>query len=165
MLKSKVTKTFYAITRKKNCKLKPFLNHVFNMLENTKIFCERDIFQLFIFIHISSTGTSSLGKFLAQNDSKYNSLFNDQQWRDTFDTSTKSDSSTLPTNSSHLQSNMDDLATRVGHYVAFADSLMQIPIAEAMLTYHKEHRVGVEEESSQVFVPFLNVSSVVGGIS
>ena len=52
---------------------------------------------------------------------------------------------------------MCELVKRVSEYILNASHLVQLPVAEAMLTCKDK---STEEESSQVFVPFINEAHV-----
>ena len=93
-------------------------------------------------------GASAIGQHLSQSDSKFNSLFNDAIWRDVFEKSENAHA--------HRMENQE-ISTRVHEYLHYADTVVHMPVSEIMLIYHKEHR-SQEEESSQVFIPFINVS-------
>ncbi|XP_052272960.1 phosphofurin acidic cluster sorting protein 1-like isoform X2 [Dreissena polymorpha] len=85
-------------------------------------------------------GSSMLGKYLAHIDSTYGNLFMDYAWKETFD----------KTEVSKLES--QEVYNRVSKYLSTAGGVTQIPIAEAMVMCKGK---GSDEESNQVFVPFL----------
>jgi len=47
---------------------------------------------------------------------------------------------------------MSEIANRITHYITGANSVVQLPVAEAMVTYKEK---STDEESSQIFVPFI----------
>ena len=49
-----------------------------------------------------------------------------------------------------------EVCNRISCYISGACHVVQLPIGEAMITYKEKLS---EEESSQIFVPFINVSS------
>ncbi|XP_052766076.1 phosphofurin acidic cluster sorting protein 2-like isoform X2 [Mya arenaria] len=85
-------------------------------------------------------GSSAVGKYIAHIDNTYGSLFMDHAWRDCFE---KIDTVKLES---------QDVYSRVSKYLGSAGGVVQIPIAEAMVMCKGK---GSDEESSQVFVPFL----------
>ncbi|ELU12912.1 hypothetical protein CAPTEDRAFT_112775 [Capitella teleta] len=87
-------------------------------------------------------GSNLLGRYLSKVDSTYNSLFNDSIWRDAFE---KTENSCRP--------DAGKIVERINTYVSEASCSIQLPIAEAMLTYKEKSN---HEESSQVFVPYIN---------
>jgi len=94
------------------------------------------------FVH--SYSSSLLHKYLASIDSAYsNHFFLNNQLKDA-DSSrdTSSDNATYA----------HDLYTKVVNYLKSAQAVLQIPIAEAMVTYKDKT---VDDESSQVFIPFI----------
>ncbi|XP_053407928.1 phosphofurin acidic cluster sorting protein 2-like isoform X2 [Mercenaria mercenaria] len=87
-------------------------------------------------------GSSAVGKYLAHIDSTYNSLFGDWMWKDTFER----------TDSSSNKLEQEQVYARISKYLSSAGGIVQIPIAEAMVMCKVK---GSDEESCQVFVPFL----------
>uniref|UniRef100_A0ABD2VZS2 Phosphofurin acidic cluster sorting protein 2 n=1 Tax=Trichogramma kaykai TaxID=54128 RepID=A0ABD2VZS2_9HYME len=87
-------------------------------------------------------GSNSLSKYLASVDGQYAKLFGDE-WREFAERDSNS-SSLL------MQATTNDVANRVVEYLAQADSTLMLPIAEAMVTYRET------DDSSQIFVPFIN---------
>ena len=96
-------------------------------------------------------GASALCKQLSQCDAKYASLFNDVSWRDAFERS--ADQCGVPTSSLEPF----EINARLQCYLNESESLLQIPISEAILTAHKVRRTQ-DEDTSQIFVPFLGVT-------
>ncbi|KAK2170730.1 hypothetical protein LSH36_1g24001 [Paralvinella palmiformis] len=86
--------------------------------------------QNYIRFLIIPLGGSVIGKYLAFLDGKYSSFFNDTVWREAFE---KSDNSSRP-------ADMGEVVKRIHHYMSTAGSVVQLPIAEAMLTF-KEKRI------------------------
>ncbi|XP_062373052.1 phosphofurin acidic cluster sorting protein 1-like isoform X1 [Sardina pilchardus] len=90
-------------------------------------------------------GSHPVAKHLGALDNRYSSCFLDGAWRDLF-------SRTEPP-----QTDVVDVASRIGQYVSGASLTHQLPIAEAMLTC--KHRMR-EEDSYQKFIPFIGVVKV-----
>ncbi|XP_052105972.1 phosphofurin acidic cluster sorting protein 1-like isoform X6 [Mytilus californianus] len=86
-------------------------------------------------------GNSCIGKNLGTLDATYSSLFLDQSWKDTFD----------KTESIKLDS--QEIINRVSKYLSSASTLLQIPIAEAMVMCKGKSG---EDESCQNFIPFFS---------
>ncbi|BFZ12018.1 hypothetical protein BsWGS_15057 [Bradybaena similaris] len=86
-------------------------------------------------------GHSSIGKYIASVDSTYGSLFLDQQWKDTFE---KPESPKLDS---------QDIVNRISKYMNGANSVHQMPIAEALIMCKGRSS---DEGSSQIFIPFLS---------
>lgn len=87
-------------------------------------------------------GVSAIGKYLAHVDATYNSLYADWLWKDTFER----------TDSTSNKLDSEQLYSRINKYLSSAGGTAQIPIAEAMVMCKGK---GTEEESCQVFIPFL----------
>ncbi|XP_014662896.1 PREDICTED: phosphofurin acidic cluster sorting protein 2-like [Priapulus caudatus] len=83
-----------------------------------------------------------LAKYLGSIDSTYHSLFLDGLWRDAFEKSENHKPDSL----------YQELANRVSRYLTGASAVLQLPIAEAMVTCKEK---GSEEDSSQSFTPFI----------
>ncbi|CAE1271385.1 PACS2 [Acanthosepion pharaonis] len=86
-------------------------------------------------------GASSIGKYLANIDSVYCSLFMDNSWRETFE---KSENQKLDS---------QEIFNRISKYLSSANYLLPIPIGEAMVTYKGRN---TDEESTQIFIPFIS---------
>ncbi|KAK7463324.1 hypothetical protein BaRGS_00038125, partial [Batillaria attramentaria] len=97
--------------------------------------------QSFIKFLIIPFGTSAIGKYLGSMDTTYSSLFMDTQWREMFD---KQDSQKLDS---------AEIANRVSLYLSGANSVQQIPVAEALIMCKTK---GSDESSSQIFIPFIS---------
>ncbi|XP_064621588.1 phosphofurin acidic cluster sorting protein 2-like isoform X2 [Lineus longissimus] len=97
--------------------------------------------QSYIKFYLIPLGASLIGKYIASIDCSYCSIFGDTWWRDTFD---KID---------NQKSDMFEVVNRIKRYLSSANNLLQLPIAEAMVTYKEK---STDEESSQIFIPFLN---------
>ncbi|CAH1792896.1 unnamed protein product [Owenia fusiformis] len=97
--------------------------------------------QSYIRFLVIPLGNSSIGKYLGGVDSAYQSMFLDPFWRDIFE------------NQESQKPDMTDIVNRVTRYVNGASNLVQLPLAEAMITYKNK---STDEESSQVFLPFIN---------
>ncbi|KAL4237224.1 Phosphofurin acidic cluster sorting protein 1 [Mactra antiquata] len=98
--------------------------------------------QTYVKFLIIPFGNCALGKYLAHIDNTYSSLFNDWLWKDTFERT--------DTSSNKLDS--DQVYGRINKYLSSAGGTAQIPIAEAMVMCKGK---GSDDESCQVFVPFL----------
>ncbi|KAJ8285016.1 hypothetical protein COCON_G00038660 [Conger conger] len=90
-------------------------------------------------------GSHPLAKYMASFDSKFNNLFMDTAWRETFSRADPPSSDTM------------DVVGRVTQYLAGAAVSHQFPISEAMLTYKQK---SPDEDSCQKFVPFIGVVKV-----
>ncbi|KAK2189011.1 hypothetical protein NP493_110g01034 [Ridgeia piscesae] len=99
--------------------------------------------QNYIKFLIIPLGGSTLGKYLSQVDLRYSAHFNDQLWKDTFE----------KVDSGSGRPDMSEVVVRIGRFISGASFLLQLPVAEAMLTYKEK---STNEESSQIFVPFIN---------
>ncbi|KAM7249474.1 hypothetical protein ACFE04_000067 [Oxalis oulophora] len=80
-------------------------------------------------------GSGYLGKYLGSVDNVYNSLFITESWRERLE------------NVDH-----SEIGIRIQRYLQQANSCVQLPIAEAMLTCKEKSST---EESSQIFIPFI----------
>nr|XP_006814754.1 PREDICTED: phosphofurin acidic cluster sorting protein 1-like [Saccoglossus kowalevskii] len=96
--------------------------------------------QNYIRFLIIPLGANSLAKYLASIDPKYNALFMDSVWRDSFEKTDKENT------------DYNELVLRVDTYLNNASNVFSLPIAEAMVNY----RSNSEEDSVQKFVPFIN---------
>ncbi|XP_074640107.1 phosphofurin acidic cluster sorting protein 2-like isoform X3 [Tubulanus polymorphus] len=97
--------------------------------------------QSYIRFYIVPVGASLIGKFISAFDNQYHTLFGDALWKDAFD---KSD---------NQKTEMFEIVNRIKRYLSSAGTLLQLPIAEAMVTYKEK---STDDESSQIFIPFLN---------
>jgi phosphofurin acidic cluster sorting protein 2 len=88
-------------------------------------------------------GNSAISRYLSTIDNSYATLFGSESWQQ------------ICCNSENAQSKVDSLeiTNRIQRYLHSSGPCTQIPIAEAMVNYK-------EEESCQIFVPFISVSSV-----
>ncbi|XP_061088895.1 LOW QUALITY PROTEIN: phosphofurin acidic cluster sorting protein 2 [Conger conger] len=101
-------------------------------------------------------GSHPLAKYMASFDSKFNNLFMDTAWRETFSRADPPSSDTM------------DVVGRVTQYLAGAAVSHQFPISEAMLTYKQKRKrslyfdfyISPDEDSCQKFVPFIGVVKV-----
>ncbi|XP_014784438.1 phosphofurin acidic cluster sorting protein 2 isoform X2 [Octopus bimaculoides] len=110
-------------------------------------------------------GASSIGKYLANIDSVYSSLFTDNSWKETFE---KSENQKLDS---------QEIYNRISKYMSNANYLLPIAIGEAMVTYkgrklarsssvqpmrqdgfysHHHSTATSDEESTQIFIPFIS---------
>ncbi|XP_064603928.1 phosphofurin acidic cluster sorting protein 2-like isoform X3 [Liolophura sinensis] len=97
--------------------------------------------QTYIRFLVIPFGASNIAKYLGSIDNVYNSLFLDNLWKETFE---KTDQAKL---------DQQELFNRLSKYMSSANSVAQIPIAEAMVTIKGK---GTDEESSQIFLPFIS---------
>ncbi|XP_031785463.1 phosphofurin acidic cluster sorting protein 2 isoform X2 [Nasonia vitripennis] len=79
-------------------------------------------------------GSNTLSRYLASIDARYALLFGDE-WRELAE---------------REGANASESAARVVEYLASSGTTLQLPIAEAMVTYRET------DDSSQIFVPFIN---------
>uniref|UniRef100_A0A8C2CBC9 Phosphofurin acidic cluster sorting protein 2 n=1 Tax=Cyprinus carpio TaxID=7962 RepID=A0A8C2CBC9_CYPCA len=104
-------------------------------------------------------GVHPVAKYLASIDYRYNSLFQDSAWRDLFH---------KPEAPTSAVQDSPDVVSRVTQYMLGANGALQLPIAEAMLTYkqkrkksfHFDFAVSPDEDSCQKFIPFIGVVKV-----
>nr|XP_022331233.1 phosphofurin acidic cluster sorting protein 1-like isoform X4 [Crassostrea virginica] len=97
--------------------------------------------QTYVKFLILPFGSSSLGRYIGSIDNIYNSLFLDQHWKDTFE----------KTEAPKLDS--QDLMSRLSRYLNCSGSVVQLPIAEAMVMCKAKSG---EEDSSQILIPFIS---------
>ncbi|XP_052698353.1 phosphofurin acidic cluster sorting protein 2-like isoform X4 [Crassostrea angulata] len=97
--------------------------------------------QTYVKFLIIPFGSSSIGRYIGSLDSVYNSLFLDQHWKDTFE----------KTEAPKLDS--QDIVSRLSKYLSYVGSVVQIPIAEAMVMCRAKSG---EEDSSQILIPFIS---------
>ncbi|KAM4720934.1 phosphofurin acidic cluster sorting protein 1 isoform 2-T2 [Rhinophrynus dorsalis] len=90
-------------------------------------------------------GSHPVCKYLSSLDPRYSSLFFDVSWRDLFSKSEAPASEPF------------DVTGRIMQYVSGANTSLQLPIAEAMLTC--KHKLQ-EDDSYQKFIPFIGVVKV-----
>lgn len=83
-------------------------------------------------------GSSPVARYLSSVDNCYASLFGDSSWRELVERGSPE---------------APELADRVADYLSGAHSCLQLPVAEAMVTY-KGH--SSDDESTQVFIPFIS---------
>lgn len=89
--------------------------------------------------------SSSVHKYLASIDSAYSNYFLASK-DESANSSSANDSTTTTAVTAH------ELYTKTSSFLKNAQTLLQIPIAEAMVTYKDK---SVDEESNQVFIPFI----------
>merc|ERR1712223_929886 len=100
--------------------------------------------QGFIKFFIIPLGINTVSKHIGTQDSKYASLFLHESWKELLEMAEPG------------KAEVSEIVNRVSQYLANAssnESLINLPVAEAMVTY-KEKSSG--EESSQVFIPFVS---------
>eukprot|EP00794_Sanderia_malayensis_P020320 gene20320-22319_t len=105
-------------------------------------------FQGYVRFLIVPSGNSRLASYLASQDSKYQSLFMDQLWRNNFEQMSKSDE------------DFAEIERRILLYTKSASVLLSVPVAEALITY--KCNKSTEGESSQLFIPFVTDVRVSG---
>ncbi|XP_065211637.1 phosphofurin acidic cluster sorting protein 2 isoform X2 [Planococcus citri] len=89
----------------------------------------------FIRFFVIPLGSGYLCKYLGSLDNVYNTLFVTDTWKEKFE-----------------NMDFDEIIIRIQRYLQQANSFVQLPIAEAMLTYKDKSST---EESSQIFIPFI----------
>lgn len=82
---------------------------------------------------------STISKYIGSIDSTYSSNFCSGSWKDLFD-------------DYNASSSTHDIIHRILNYMNGANGVIQLPIAEAMLTYKENNQ---DDESLQVFIPFV----------
>ncbi|KAL2086582.1 hypothetical protein ACEWY4_017641 [Coilia grayii] len=90
-------------------------------------------------------GCHPVAKYISTFDSKFNNIFMDAGWRDTFGRLEAPTSDNI------------DVNGRVNQYLTGASVSHQFPISEAMLTYKQK---SPDEDSCQKFVPFIGLVKV-----
>ncbi|KAK6638739.1 hypothetical protein RUM43_007007 [Polyplax serrata] len=80
-------------------------------------------------------GSSSISRYLASVDSTYGAFFTGDKWRDV------------------IEREVNEVVNRISHYMNSVNYTILLPVAEAMLTYKERSS---DDESSQIFVPFVN---------
>ncbi|CAG0902129.1 unnamed protein product [Darwinula stevensoni] len=86
-------------------------------------------------------GVNALSKYICSVDSVYNNMFGESGWRDLLEKEDKTKKDT------------QEVVSRIGRYLGLCCGLLHLPVAEAMVTYKGR---GSDEESSQIFIPFVN---------
>ncbi|XP_012054652.1 PREDICTED: phosphofurin acidic cluster sorting protein 2 [Atta cephalotes] len=79
-------------------------------------------------------GSNTLTRYLSSIDTKYSKLFGDE-WKELLEREGGGSS---------------ECAARASEYLATANTILLLPIAEAMVTYRET------DDSSQIFIPFIN---------
>lgn len=91
-------------------------------------------------------GTCTMSKYLASIDQSYQAMFGTENW------SQLCERAAACINSMDNKSDVVEMCNRIQRYLHTAGPCTQIPIAEAMVNYK-------DEDSCQIFVPFISVSS------
>lgn len=91
-----------------------------------------------------SAGSSSISRYLSAIDTSYGSIFGGESWQQLCELAASLDAI-------QAKSEIQEIANRIQRYLHTAGPCTQIPIAEAMVNYK-------DEDSCQVFVPFVSVS-------
>ncbi|XP_043941210.1 phosphofurin acidic cluster sorting protein 1-like isoform X2 [Protopterus annectens] len=99
----------------------------------------------FIRFLVIPLGSHPVAKYLATLDNKYNTIFLDPFWKDTFSRSEPPTSETF------------DIIGRIVQYLSGATVTHQLPISEAMLTYKQK---SPDDDSCQKFIPFIGMVKV-----
>jgi len=103
-------------------------------------------------------GPNALARYLASLDRYYNVNFVSDSWRESValsDRTTSSDNKLVLGGESQSKMDIQEVIHRLGRYLTSNGCTVQVPIAEAMITYREPTS---EEESTQVFIPFVSVS-------
>ncbi|KYM98831.1 Phosphofurin acidic cluster sorting protein 2 [Cyphomyrmex costatus] len=79
-------------------------------------------------------GSNTLTRYLGSIDAKYSKLFG-EEWKELLE---------------REGGGLSECAARVSEYLAIANMILLLPIAEAMVTYRET------DDSSQIFIPFIN---------
>lgn len=92
--------------------------------------------------YIIPLGSSAISRYLSLIDMTYGSLFGSENWTQLCERGSNCDG---------VKADQIELTSRIQRYVHSSGPCTQIPIAEAMVNYK-------EEDSCQIFVPFISVS-------
>lgn len=106
------------------------------------------IFKLIAFSNVLRTGSSSISRYLSQLDSSYASIFGNESWSQLCESASSQDPI-------QAKAEVQEITNRIQGYLQTAGPCTQIPIAEAMVNYK-------DEDSCQIFVPFVCVSADYG---
>jgi len=101
-------------------------------------------------------GPNALARYLASLDRYYNVNFVSDSWRESValsDRTTSSDNKLVLGGESQSKMDIQEVIHRLGRYLTSNGCTVQVPIAEAMITYREPTS---EEESTQVFIPFVS---------
>eukprot|EP00095_Tigriopus_kingsejongensis_P006170 maker-scaffold40_size501252-snap-gene-4.17 protein:Tk06170 transcript:maker-scaffold40_size501252-snap-gene-4.17-mRNA-1 annotation:"phosphofurin acidic cluster sorting protein" len=99
--------------------------------------------QSYIKFFIIPLGVNTVSKYIGSQDQKYSSLFLHESWRE------------LLEKAEPIKSDVIELVSRIDQYLDCpTDSLLHIPVAEAMVTY--KEKSSDDESTSQVFIPFVS---------
>ncbi|XP_023229901.1 phosphofurin acidic cluster sorting protein 1-like [Centruroides sculpturatus] len=99
--------------------------------------------QNYIRFFIVPLGIGRLGKYFASVDDDYEDNFVEQSWKDILD-NCNFESASGP--------DAEQAVSRILNYLTCANSLLQLPIAEAMITFKDRSS---EDDSSPTFIPFV----------
>uniref|UniRef100_A0A0K2UKU9 Phosphofurin acidic cluster sorting protein 2like [Acyrthosiphon pisum] n=2 Tax=Lepeophtheirus salmonis TaxID=72036 RepID=A0A0K2UKU9_LEPSM len=100
--------------------------------------------QGYIRFFIIPLGVNTVSKYIGYQDQIYSSLFLHDSWRE------------LIEKAEPVKSDVDEIVARIRQYldeIKNPSNLVHIPIAEAMVAYKEKNS---DEESSQVFIPFIS---------
>lgn len=100
--------------------------------------------QNYIRFFIVPLGIGSLAKYFASIDDDYEDNFVEQSWKDILD-NCNFESASGP--------EAEQAVSRILNYLTCANALLQLPIAEAMITFKDR---GSEDDSSPTFIPFVS---------
>uniref|UniRef100_A0A1B6E1T5 Phosphofurin acidic cluster sorting protein 2 n=1 Tax=Clastoptera arizonana TaxID=38151 RepID=A0A1B6E1T5_9HEMI len=92
--------------------------------------------QTYIRFLVVPLGSNTVCRYLGSLDSLYNSSFVSDSWKDVLE-----------------RGESIEIINRIQRYLQQANATVQLPIAEAMLTYKEKSS---DDESSQIFIPFMN---------
>lgn len=100
--------------------------------------------------YIVPIGSNAISRYLRNVDQSFGILFCTETWSQICERAANAVSSDSP----QLKCDITEITSRINHYLNTAGPCTQIPIAEAMVNYK-------DEESCQIFVPFVSVSILV----
>lgn len=104
--------------------------------------------------YIVPIGSSNIARHLSQMDQTYAAMFGSENWHQLCERAAATAATGLPSTFTDGMANKSDIAeliNRIQRYLHAAGPCTQIPIAEAMVNYK-------DEDSCQIFVPFVSVS-------
>ncbi|KAG8272916.1 Phosphofurin acidic cluster sorting protein 1 [Homalodisca vitripennis] len=92
--------------------------------------------QTYIRFLVVPLGNNTLCRYLGSLDGVYNSTFVSDSWKELLE-----------------RGETNELVNRIQRYLLQSSAAVNLPIAEAMLTYKEKSS---DDESSQIFIPFMN---------
>ncbi|XP_023715103.1 phosphofurin acidic cluster sorting protein 1 isoform X2 [Cryptotermes secundus] len=117
-----------------------FINSVLRSYVDQLSFKPPD-WQNYIKFLIVPLGNNSLARYLSSLDGVYASAFSAETWKE------------LLERAELQKTDCQEMLNRVHRYLHSASATIQLPVAEAMITYKEKSS---DEESSQIFIPFVN---------